>query len=79
MKSKVKKWGNSLAVRIPKAYADELKLSSESEIELEVAMNSLKITPKSKKYTLDELLKGMSKENRHEEDDLGGPVGREEW
>lgn len=80
MNVKIKKWGNSLAVRIPKSFAQEVELTSESTVDLAVQKGKLVIDPKPKaKYSLQDLLEGVTKENLHGETDWGEPVGREEW
>lgn len=69
------KWGNSLAIRIPKEAADRIGIDQGSEMELKIVENEGIITlkPKNlrKKFTLDELLSQITSENRHDEIDLG--------
>lgn len=69
------KWGNSLAIRIPKEASDRLGIDQGSEMELKVVENEGIITlkPKNirKKFTLDELLSQITPENRHDEVDFG--------
>lgn len=80
MSSVVSKWGNSLAICIPKALAEQVELREGTAISISVLEGKLVITPqRRKKYTLDELLEGMSPENFHPETDTGVPVGREVW
>lgn len=79
MKTKIKKWGNSLAVRIPKSLADEMSLDEGSSVVLSLNDNELVIRSAKKLYNLRELVKEINKGNRHDEVDLGEPVGREEW
>lgn len=69
--SKIQKWGNSLAIRIPKNVADQLNIDQGSEIELHVQDETLTIKPKMKKVTLEELLLKVTDENRHQEIDFG--------
>ena len=76
----VKKWGNSRALRIPKDMALELGLDFGSQVELIPEEGQIRIVPaKRPKYTLEELVAGITPENRHEEWDTGPPVGREVW
>ncbi|KAM3090387.1 AbrB/MazE/SpoVT family DNA-binding domain-containing protein [Phormidesmis sp. 146-35] len=76
----VAKWGNSLGVRIPMAIAKQIDLKEGTSVTFAVVEGSLVIKPEPrKKYTLDELLEGMTLENVHEEVDLGQPVGNEIW
>jgi antitoxin MazE len=79
MKTKVHKWGNSLAVRIPKALVMELGLENETPVEIDVQNEILEVKPISKQYKLEDLLKGVTKRNRHPEYNLGEPVGKEVW
>lgn len=80
MKSQIRKWGNSLAVRIPKGVADEVHLEQSTSIEISVRDGSVIITPTPKpRYVLSDLLAQITPENRHEETDWGTPQGREEW
>ena len=80
MRTKVQKWGNSLAVRIPKIFAEEVGLTDETSIELRLVKGGLVIEPTSEYApTLAELLDGITDENRHEEFSWGGPVGDELW
>jgi antitoxin MazE len=60
MKASVKKWGGSLAVRIPNALAEELRLREGSPVELKVEAGTLVLTPALPRYRLDELLVGIT-------------------
>jgi len=78
MKTKIKKWGNSLAVRIPKLLALDANLKQNVWVDLSIEKNSIVITPISEKeYLLEKLLKGVSKNNLHGEFDTGASVGKE--
>jgi len=80
MKSTVQKWGNSLAIRIPKSFANEINLSQGAEIDLVLFDNKIQIEPtKKKKLTLSDLLSKVTEENIHQEIDIGDPVGKEIW
>jgi len=80
MKSTVQKWGNSLAIRIPKLFATEIDLFQGAEIDLVLFENKILINPiKKKKCILDELLSQVTEENIHKEVDTGTPVGKEIW
>lgn len=80
MLTKVQKWGNSIAVRIPKAFADEMHITAETTVEIRVEDGKLVIESVGRPvYTLDELLAGITPENLHEEVDWGEPVGKETW
>jgi antitoxin MazE len=80
MRVSIQKWGNSLAVRIPKPVAVESKLGHGSVVDLSLLRGRVVLKPVTgKKYTLEQLLAGVKKENLHEEVDTGKPVGRELW
>lgn len=80
MRTKVQRWGNSLAVRIPKIFAEEVGLVDEASIELRLIEGGLVIEPTAEcAPTLAELLDGITDENRHEEISWGAPVGDEAW
>ena len=79
MKSRISKWGNSLAVRIPKALGSEIELLEGSEVELSIQNGSIIITPVSSNYHLEDLVQGITAENRHSETDWGEPKGAEVW
>lgn len=78
MRVKVQKWGNSLAVRIPKAAAAAAKVDENTLVEISVVEKSLVIKPsKDKRVRLRDLVKGIKKENMHSEFDWGRPMGKE--
>lgn len=80
MTTVVTKWGNSLAIRIPKALAEQVQVQEGTEVTFSISGDSIVITPKKrKKYTLDELLEGMTPDKFHSEIDTGIAVGNEIW
>lgn len=80
MKLKVQKWGNSLALRIPKAFAIEANIASGSTVEMSLTNGELKIKPiEDQEYILEELLSVITPENIHEEVSTGIPQGKESW
>ena len=80
MKTKVQKWGNSLASRIPKSFAAETKLEPETEVDLTLVEGKLVISPIAKdKYSLEQLVEGITEENTHAEIDTSEPAGNEVW
>ena len=80
MNARIRKWGNSLALRIPKAVARDTHLENGSVVSLAVRQGKVVIEPARKtKYRLDDLLKGVSKKNLHASVDTGPAVGREVW
>ena len=80
MRTRVQKWGNSLALRIPKAFALEVGLVEDREVELSVEKGCLIVEPPARpSYTLEELLAGVRPSNLHGETDWGPPAGKEVW
>lgn len=80
MRLKVQKWGNSLALRIPKALAVEANVASGSTVEMSLSNGELKIKPiEDQEYTLEELLSGITADNIHYEVSPGIPQGKESW
>jgi len=80
MKTKVQKWGNSLALRIPKALAADGNVRDGTMVELKLLDGKIVVAPvKEPHYTLRGLLAGVGKGNLHGETASGRPVGREEW
>lgn len=78
MQTKVQKWGNSLALRIPKLFALNIDIKQNEFVDLSIGDGKLIITPiTEKEYSLKELLAGVSEDNLHEEFDTGIPVGKE--
>ncbi|ADL07296.1 AbrB/MazE/SpoVT family DNA-binding domain-containing protein [Thermosediminibacter oceani] len=71
MTAKVQKWGNSLAIRIPSVVAERLGIHQGSEMEMIIENQAIKLIPKKKKPTLEELLAKITPENRHAEIDFG--------
>ncbi len=80
MKTRVKKWGNSLALRIPKSFADEVGLQKGTDVEVSLADGKIVVMRLAKpKLTLEQLLSKVTKDNLHDEVDTGSAVGNETW
>ena len=80
MKTRVQKWGNSLALRIPKSFAEEIGIHKETSVEVSLTDGKLVITPVTKPtLTLKQLLAKVTKENLHHEIDTGSAIGNETW
>ncbi len=80
MRTKIQRWGHSLALRIPKPFAIEAKLGDRTEVELTLTNGKLVVTPATKPaQSLKDLLSRVTKRNLHEEVDTETPVGREAW
>ena len=79
MHVRVQKWGNSLAVRIPKPLAKDAEVTEGTVLNLAVSEGKVVATPVEPKLSLRELLSKVNKKNLHEEIDFGPPIGREIW
>jgi antitoxin MazE len=80
MLTKVQKWGNSLALRIPKAFALDAQLKNDSVVEVSLVDGQIVIKPIiAPTWTLEQLLSGVNKDNLHHEMDTGEAVGNEIW
>jgi antitoxin MazE len=80
MTTAVQKWGNSLALRIPRTYAAETNLAEGSEVELRLQSGSIVVRPvKRERHKLETLLRGITARNRPSAIETGPAVGREVW
>ncbi|MFA6240247.1 MAG: AbrB/MazE/SpoVT family DNA-binding domain-containing protein [Candidatus Hydrogenedentales bacterium] len=79
MQVRVQKWGESLALRIPKSIASDMGITAESAVELQMRNGKLEVAAMAQSsLELDRLLALVTEENVHGEIDSGRPVGREE-
>jgi len=74
----IKKWGNSLALRIPKDIAQTLHIENNSTLELNIKDGTLVIKPQNETL-LESLVSGIHADNLHTEVDTGKAVGNEGW
>jgi antitoxin MazE len=83
MRTNIAKWGNSLAVRLPRQVAEAANLQEGAEVEITVRDGELTISPKRPRYQLSELLADYKPQHRHAETAWDGPKGKprgkEEW
>lgn len=80
MNARIQKWGNSLAVSIPKAMASEVGLAEKAPVELLLDEGRIVVIPRpAKRVRLDQLLAKITPENMHREVDTGNPMGNESW
>src|SRR5437870_2730681 len=75
MNATIQKWGNSLALRIPKSIANEIELEQGDSVEMEVADGVLAVRPGRPRYRLADLVRGITKKSRQDETDLGQGEG----
>ncbi len=78
MESTISEWGNSLGLRIPKAFAKEIGLEKGSKVAITAENGKLIVKP-VKPYSLKFLVSQITPENRYEETDFGTPEGMEVW
>jgi len=79
MRAQIVGWGNSPAIRIPRAMLNALQIREGDEVELMVEDGRLIARPVHPKLTLESLVAAITPENCHEELDWGKPVGNEVW
>ena len=80
MQVRVQKWGNSLAVRIPQAFAKQASLSEGHCVALALDSDGgIVLRPTRRRYELSELVSRITPKNRHRETDWGQPQGEESW
>lgn len=77
MKVRLTKWGNSLAIRIPKAFIAHLRLASGREIDMSIEDDRLILS--QPQHTLRDLVEKITSENQHDLTQWGPPLGREVW
>jgi antitoxin MazE len=78
VQSRVKRWGNSLALRIPKAFVEQTQMRDDSVVDLSIEGEAIIVRPvRRNRRSLDELLAGITDDNLHAEVDFGPAVGKE--
>jgi antitoxin MazE len=84
MQTTISRWGNSLALRLPKHVADEARLVEGACVDVELKDGLICVKPSRKKFKLSDLLdgepaRGSGDAGATNEDDWGKPVGEEAW
>lgn len=80
MRTRIRKWGNSLALRIPKPFAKEVGLDRDVAVEVSLEEGRLVVAPIAESpLSLEQLLAGVTEENKHREVDTGPAMGEEAW
>jgi antitoxin MazE len=80
VKTRVQKWGNSLALRIPKSFAAEIGLAENVAVDMCVAEGRLVVQARPEEpLHLADLLRGVTAENLHGEWETGPAAGKEVW
>ena len=80
MRAQIQKWGNSLALRIPKAFVHETNLCQGAAVDIGIKESCIIVKPLvQRKFSLKKLLAGVNKSNVHKEEDFGVKQGLEVW
>ena len=80
MEVRVKKWGNSAAVRIPATVLSDAEIELDQLVEVREERGRIVIEPsRRKEFALEDLLKGIRPDNLHDSIETGPPMGREIW
>lgn len=79
MVTTIQRWGNSLAIRIPKAFAAQAQLDENSDVEISIEGNRIVVSPARREWTLHELVKSIKPSNTHGEITWGDRSGEEVW
>ena len=79
MRARISRWGNSLAVRLPRAVTEAAGATEGTEVDVSAAAGRIVLRSVPRAYTLEDLLGGVTRRNLHAETETGSPVGRERW
>jgi antitoxin MazE len=79
MQTTVSKWGNSLALRLPRHIAESVRLTEGQTVEFEIEDETLIVRPTRKRLKLANLLADYHRRDPKDEIDWGQPVGDEIW
>ena len=80
MLTRLRKWGHSLGLRIPRSFAAELGVDDGSPVDLTLQDGEIRLRPqRRRRYSLATLLDGITERNRHGEVGSGRRVGRDVW
>jgi antitoxin MazE len=79
MLTTIQRWGNSLAIRIPKPFALQAQLGENSEVDISVEGDRIVVSAATKEWKLDDLLAGITPRNAHKEVRWGDRAGGEAW
>lgn len=79
LRTRIQRWGNSLALRIPKPFAEQTKLRENSPVDVLLRNGRIVVVPAEPAITLSELLSDVTDENLHHPIDTGEAVGKEVW
>jgi antitoxin MazE len=80
-KAQLAKWGNSLAIRIPRTVAERARMQAGDTVEIEALKDRVELRRLEKVPTLEDLVAQITPENRSTETATGEDQGKEtvEW
>lgn len=79
MQVEIQRWGNSGAIRLPAAIMKQVNVALGDQLDLKTEDGKIVLVPAPHEYRLDDLVGGITKDNRHAPVDFGAAVGREAW
>ncbi|MEK7439338.1 MAG: AbrB/MazE/SpoVT family DNA-binding domain-containing protein [Chloroflexota bacterium] len=80
MQTRIQKWGNSLAIRIPSAFAQTARLKDSTVVEVSLVNGRIVISlARPPRPKLKSLLSKITPRNLHGEIETGEPIGKEIW
>ncbi|HTM02514.1 MAG TPA: AbrB/MazE/SpoVT family DNA-binding domain-containing protein [Vicinamibacterales bacterium] len=77
--TQLSKWGNSLGVRLPRSVTREVHIDEGDTVQVSVDNGTIVIRPSRPRYSLEDLVRRITRQNRHDDTDWGGPLGGEMW
>jgi antitoxin MazE len=78
MTTKIQKWGNSLAIRLPKAFAEQTGIENGSDVRISIQDGKIILVPiKDSELLLETLLEQITESTLHDGIDFGMPIGKE--
>ena len=79
MVTTIQRWGNSLAIRIPKAFAAQAQFGENTSVDISVEGDRIIVSPARREWKLDEMVAKIRPSNRHSEAEWGEITGKEAW
>ncbi|MBA2706519.1 MAG: AbrB/MazE/SpoVT family DNA-binding domain-containing protein [Gemmatimonadaceae bacterium] len=79
MVTTIQRWGNSLAIRIPKAFAAQARLVENSDVDISLEGDRIVVSPAQREWKLDDLVEKIKPANRHREIRWSDRTGKEAW
>jgi antitoxin MazE len=79
MRTRLAMWGNDLGLRLPRSVVVDANVAAGDEVDVSVEAGAIVVRPAVRRYTLEELLNGITPEDVPDVIDWGPPVGKEVW